>query len=230
LFLETVVPKSVIRPDDLKKRPLVKGAKDLSGQKFGHLTAIRPVVYASTGGGTEWLCQCVCGEHVVETGRELGQKRNSLSCGCRRFDKWLVKAKDYPEDPNHADDEIKGARFGTVTVRYVTQHKRCKSRTALCDCDCGRTFLERLHELRMGRRRRCFATCPLDKPAKKKQDETPGLRVVRDVDKYEALRLLEQLRDRGFALTEGVVNLSDLKRGQAGGKRRGEKYTVGWLP
>lgn len=53
--------------------------KDISGQKFGRLTAIRYL------GNKKWLCQCDCG-HVVEV--QGGQLRNkhTKSCGCLRKD------------------------------------------------------------------------------------------------------------------------------------------------
>lgn len=54
---------------------------DLSGMKFGRLTAIS--TYPSNGKCTRWICKCECGNTKVV---QLGKLRsgNTKSCGCLR--------------------------------------------------------------------------------------------------------------------------------------------------
>lgn len=58
--------------------------KDITGQQFGRLTAIRPEGLDSHG-RTKWLCDCSCGNQAVVAGFLLRQG-HSTSCGCRRLE------------------------------------------------------------------------------------------------------------------------------------------------
>lgn len=62
---------------------------DLTGQKFGYLTAIK---YDTTvNGNTKWLCQCECGNEVSVYIANI--KRSSVtSCGCMKGES-ISKAK-----------------------------------------------------------------------------------------------------------------------------------------
>lgn len=45
------------------------GQKDISGMRFGKLTAIRPTEERSSRGSIIWICRCDCGEEArVELG------------------------------------------------------------------------------------------------------------------------------------------------------------------
>jgi hypothetical protein len=56
--------------------------KDITGQKFGYLTAIQPT-NRRAGRNVIWLCQCDCGNtHSIPAG-DLQRPRDN-SCGCRR--------------------------------------------------------------------------------------------------------------------------------------------------
>lgn len=53
--------------------------RDITGQKFGKLTALKKV--ASKSGHTYWLCQCECGnQKEIQTSHLTGGKIKS--CGC----------------------------------------------------------------------------------------------------------------------------------------------------
>ena len=56
---------------------------DITGQKFGRLTALRCTGIGGTKGLAMWECQCDCGKIVEACGAELrnGSRR---SCGCGR--------------------------------------------------------------------------------------------------------------------------------------------------
>lgn len=59
---------------------LPKRARDFSGQKFGKLTAIKPIEY-NRHKQIVWHCQCDCGNTKDAVGSEIA-KGNIRSCGC----------------------------------------------------------------------------------------------------------------------------------------------------
>lgn len=60
--------------------------KDLTGMRFGRLTAIKRVEdhisYPSGYKTSQWLCKCDCGNDVVVIGKNLTKKNGTKSCGC----------------------------------------------------------------------------------------------------------------------------------------------------
>jgi len=54
--------------------------KDLTGLKFGGLTAIRPLI--EDGAKIKWVCSCECGGETVTCGTRL-KTGHTKSCGCR---------------------------------------------------------------------------------------------------------------------------------------------------
>lgn len=58
--------------------------KDLTGQQFGWLTALRATDSRRAGNGSVlWQCRCKCGRNTVASSAELRYGMR-LSCGCRR--------------------------------------------------------------------------------------------------------------------------------------------------
>ncbi len=60
-----------------------KRPKDLTGQKFGRLTAIEPTKRRDCKGSVYWKCRCDCGGEAEVTEDSL-KTGNTVSCGCRR--------------------------------------------------------------------------------------------------------------------------------------------------
>lgn len=56
---------------------------DLSGRRFGRLTAIEPTEQRDRRGGICWKCICDCGNETVAAESDL-VRGNSMSCGCLR--------------------------------------------------------------------------------------------------------------------------------------------------
>ena len=54
--------------------------KDLTGLRFGKLTAIYPVRIVESVRKIYWICQCDCGNEKLVSAISLG--RNTNSCGC----------------------------------------------------------------------------------------------------------------------------------------------------
>ena len=55
--------------------------KDITGQKFGLLTAIKPL-YINSHAETVWLCKCDCGNFCERNIGSLTDKRYLSHCGC----------------------------------------------------------------------------------------------------------------------------------------------------
>ena len=55
-------------------------ARDLAGQRFGKLVAVKRV----EGGSSKWLCHCDCGNEKVVYGTNLVNGATK-SCGCNRI-------------------------------------------------------------------------------------------------------------------------------------------------
>lgn len=92
----------------MRKRP------DLTGQRFGKLTALRPA--ENTGTYTFWVCRCGCGqEAVVRTGNLRGGR--SKSCGCQRRAAAAVKARNLN----------KNNTSGVSGVEWLPNKKRWKA-------------------------------------------------------------------------------------------------------
>ena len=61
-------------------------AKDITGQKFNRLTAIRPSTEKQKSRSVRWVCKCDCGNETVVCGYSLRSLRQQ-SCGCANFGK-----------------------------------------------------------------------------------------------------------------------------------------------
>ena len=102
----------------------LKNVIDITGQKFGHLTAIR---YLNNG---RWLCKCDCGNEIEATTSQL-RINGRTSCGCDRKSNLI---------------DLTGQRFGNlVVIKYNTDNVKW-----LCQCDCGNKTLVASQHLRRG--------------------------------------------------------------------------------
>lgn len=54
--------------------------KDLTGQRFGKLVAVK-IVDRNVSSGKQWLCHCDCGNDIIVSARAL-LSGNTKSCGC----------------------------------------------------------------------------------------------------------------------------------------------------
>ena len=118
-----------------KVRP---GQKDLSGRRFGKLTAIKPTGERSARGSTLWQCRCDCGKEILA---EAGQliSGNRKSCGC--LSRPLLT-------------DLTGKRFGKLTVTGYAGKKAGMHRWK-CLCDCGRETVVGQSLLKAGKTKSC---------------------------------------------------------------------------
>ena len=105
---------------------------DITGQKYGKLTAIK--LYHTTRNGAFWLCQCECGNTCVASEDNL-KAGKMISCGCVRESK----------------RSLIGKKFGKLTVLAKTDERYSDGSILYeCLCDCGKTTVVRGDYLKNG--------------------------------------------------------------------------------
>lgn len=93
-------------------------ALDLTGQKFGKLTALRRL--PNQGRRTIWECQCDCG-NIIPVRAENLRSGHTTSCGCKK------------REPSKKFVDLTGQKFGEWTVLSKAE----KESYWLCECSCG---------------------------------------------------------------------------------------------
>lgn len=99
------------------------------GARFGRLT----IMYLSDkkmNNGRVYHCQCDCGNECDVRAYSL-KHGDTKSCGC------LAKEKSSQRNKNKYIKDLKGQRFGKLTVIELTEERRQGSAVWLCKCDCG---------------------------------------------------------------------------------------------
>jgi len=116
---------------------------NLSGQKFGKLTAISSVG-KNNWGSAIWLCSCECGGTKEVEAHNLKAGRVK-SCGCLR------KEDEFPKD-------LSGHTFNYLLVLGPAVKLDIKGKKRggfLCRCKCGNELFVRRHSLISGRTKSC---------------------------------------------------------------------------
>ena len=111
---------------------------DLTGQRFGKLTAVEKTNKYSCG-YTVWRCVCDCGNEVFVASRNL-KNQNTTSCGCGRAARYT---------------DITGQRFGMLTAGSLVGRNKNGQTLWLCRCDCGGEVVTTYGQLRAGYRKSC---------------------------------------------------------------------------
>ena len=112
--------------------------KDLTGQKFGRLTVIKPTE-ERTGKYVVWECLCECGNTAYISSRYLSSG-NMKSCGC------------IPQ--GHIKD-ITGQKFGRLTAMKPTEERKANYVIWECLCDCGNITYATLKDLLYDNKKSC---------------------------------------------------------------------------
>ena len=114
------------------------GQRDITGQRFGKLTAIAPTKKRGASGSVVWTCRCDCGNTVDVP---LGQLKAGYrkSCGCLSH----PPRKDWI-----------GKRFGKLTVTQY-MYKKNGMHYWKCRCDCGNETIKGQTLLLEGKTKSC---------------------------------------------------------------------------
>lgn len=118
--------------------------KDISGQKFHKLTAIRPTFTKSSNGSMIWECKCDCGNITNATYSNL-KRGHKKSCGCA--------IQDYVDSLTY---DLTGQRFGMLVVQYSSGRRETDKRNLWhCVCDCGNECDVDVNSLTSGHTQSC---------------------------------------------------------------------------
>lgn len=99
--------------------------KDLTGQRFGKLVALRPTDERENR-HVIWECLCDCGNHAFVQQTYLTGGR-TVSCGCLRKERVT----------NQEASDLSGKRFGRFVARRPMEEQRSGQVVWECQCDCG---------------------------------------------------------------------------------------------
>lgn len=111
--------------------------EDLTGEKFGRLEVMR-LADNRRRGNKAWLCQCSCGNKINVITNEL-KSGHVISCGCARGSRL----------------DLRGYKFGRLTVTRDTGKRLFRSPIWECLCDCGTKKEATVNNLRGGTVKSC---------------------------------------------------------------------------
>lgn len=107
-------------------------AKDLTGQKYGRLTAVERI--PEHGKTTRYKCRCDCGAELVVKSSSLATG-NTSSCGCLKRETTRTR-----NSARNKDLEMIGKKFGRLLVNKLA-HRTTEGRSYFaCTCECGKEF------------------------------------------------------------------------------------------
>lgn len=103
--------------------------RDLRGQRFGKLVAIKPVELTfPRKGHSKWLCQCDCGNTIVTFARELVSNRR-ISCNCAQ----TVGVVKHGHSPHATrSPEYRTWMSMRIRCRYPAKNRDYVGRVTIC--------------------------------------------------------------------------------------------------
>ena len=132
-----------IRGDNLKKiKTCGECYKDLTGQRFGKLVALKKGK-KDKAGHQYWICQCDCG-NLAEINSDNLRRGLTQSCGCLHAE---VMHKTVFKD-------ITGQKFGKLTALEYFTNEEGKTFWK-CKCDCGNITIVQRNNLVNGHTQSC---------------------------------------------------------------------------
>lgn len=187
---------------------LVARAQNVTGQRFGRLTAV------SRDDQGLWACRCDCGGQAKARLNTLraGEVR---SCGCLLADHLKGRRQD-----------ITGQRFGRLTAQY-----RDDDGFWHCLCDCGGSTKARITTLRRGGSRSCG--CLMKETSKFTPEELIRGREALEAGRYDGTHVTFLKKDKpNKNSTTGVRGVYLQKNGRyfATLSLRGKTYWLGAYP
>ena len=128
---------------------------DLTGQRFGKLTVLRPA--ENIGSRTAWVCRCDCGREIALRSSAL-RSGNTKSCGCQCTKEHegltFMGSACFTEQTPRRRLDLTGRRFGRLTVLRPAENIGGKT-AWVCRCDCGRESVIKTNSLREKRSASC---------------------------------------------------------------------------
>jgi hypothetical protein len=117
--------------------------KNITGQRFGRLVAVKPTNKRTRQRKIVWLCRCDCGNMKKVRVDSLTRGRTK-SCGCYKKEYSKKRVVD-----------ITGQRFGRLVAVKPTNERWRGCVVWLCQCDCGNMKKVRADSLTGGHTKSC---------------------------------------------------------------------------
>ena len=133
-------------------------AIDITGQKFGRLTALKPTKNRNSKGSIMWLCECECGTIKEICITDLRNK-GTVSCGCLRREKASQRVKEMTKEERFENTmkDLTGQRFGKLVAIKPTDKRVGTNVVWEMKCDCGNTTY--VHTGNLGKHHRKTRSC-----------------------------------------------------------------------
>ena len=98
---------------------------DITGQKFGKLTALQYL------GRSRWLCKCECGEETIAVANHL-RSGHTISCGCVHSKgeyniAKLLREKDIPYVKQYMADDLRNENGNLIRIDFAIFDKDSKN-------------------------------------------------------------------------------------------------------
>lgn len=93
--------------------------KDITGQRFGRLTAVRIHERWTSNRGTQWLCQCDCGNAKI-VGLNHLKRGTTKSCGCLQRELKIERNTTHGQSKN----SIYGLWYAMIKRCYHPKNKK----------------------------------------------------------------------------------------------------------
>lgn len=128
-------------------------ALDLTGQKFGRLTAIESTNKRDKQGLIIWKFKCDCGNIIEKNGRDV-KRGTTQSCGCLKRDLLIER-----NTKNNKEKYFIGQQFGNLTIIsnlfFKEQKRGHRESWVKCKCKCGNILDVRINNLGTGMTKSC---------------------------------------------------------------------------
>ena len=124
-----------------------KRKKDITGQRYGILTVIKPTTERKHG-SVVWECKCDCGNICYATTESL-RVGDRKSCGC-------LLEQSRKNLGRYGFTDLTGQQFGQLTVLELTDlRNNAQNRIWKCKCKCGNICYVSTNHLQTGNTKSC---------------------------------------------------------------------------
>lgn len=144
---------------DLKSKKAFYNEVNITGQKFGRLTAIKRCPTRAMA--SYWVFQCDCGYTGTFERRKVMDGMRTCCDACKKLKVKLV--------PGHAID-LTGKKFNSLTVIKRAEVIGASGAMWECRCDCGETRIAKAHSLTNSITKSCHKCARSKFKAKRKVD------------------------------------------------------------
>lgn len=178
---------------------------DITGQRFGLLTAVREV--EKKGRNRFWLCKCDCGNEKKISRSNLRKNKGTRSCGCLKF------------------KDITGHVFGRLTVVQLAEVTKTGQSMWICKCECGNKKIIRRSSLISGSTRSCGCLRKNKKGEPSSDKQKKAARAYQNEHPYEALK--RKIKSDNKSGVKGVSFNKKTKKWIANIKIHGKQIYLG---